>query len=128
MTMKKDEVKAVKWYRKAALRGDADAQFNLGVCYAKGEGVEKDEVEAVKWYRKAALQGHADAQFNLGIRYAKGRGVEKDEVEAYKWVLLADAQGNEDAKEAMALVEKELDAAGRREGQKRAREWKPGKP
>ena len=52
----KDEVEAVKWYRKAAEQNDADAQNNLGVCYANGQGVAKDEVEAVKWYRKAAEQ------------------------------------------------------------------------
>ena len=30
-----------------ATRGEADAQFSLGVCYANGAGVEKDEHEAV---------------------------------------------------------------------------------
>jgi len=34
----KDEVEAVKWFRKAAEQNLADAQYNLGVCYAKGEG------------------------------------------------------------------------------------------
>ncbi|MCD7798298.1 MAG: SEL1-like repeat protein, partial [Akkermansiaceae bacterium] len=37
-----------------AEQGDAEAQYELGVCYFKGEGVEKDEKEAVRWYRKAA--------------------------------------------------------------------------
>ena len=55
----KDEVEAVKWYRKAAEQNHAAAQYNLGVCYANGQGVAKDEVEAVKWYRKAAEQNHA---------------------------------------------------------------------
>ncbi|KAB2645301.1 MAG: SEL1-like repeat protein, partial [Verrucomicrobia bacterium] len=41
-----------------AKQGDADAQFNLGVCYESGNGVAKDYVEAVKWYRKAAEQGN----------------------------------------------------------------------
>jgi TPR repeat protein len=80
----KDEVEAVKWFRKAADQGNAEAQSNLGVMYAKGEGVVKDEVEAVKWFRKAADQGDADAQYNLGVMYAKGQGVVKDEVEAVK--------------------------------------------
>ena len=35
----------MKWFRKAAEQEDADAQYNLGVCYANGEGVAKDEVE-----------------------------------------------------------------------------------
>ena len=33
-----------------AEKGDALAQFNLGVCYDNGQGVAKDKVEAAKWY------------------------------------------------------------------------------
>ena len=29
----KDQVEAVKWYRKAAEQNYAEAQYNLGVCY-----------------------------------------------------------------------------------------------
>ena len=39
----------VKWIRKAAELGDAEAQFNLGVRYANGQGVEKDEEEAAEF-------------------------------------------------------------------------------
>src|SRR6266496_1681980 len=34
----KDQVEAVKWYRKAAEQNYAKAQFNLGVCYDEGAG------------------------------------------------------------------------------------------
>ena len=121
----KDEVEAVKWYRKAADQGVAKAQSNLGGSYALGHGVAKDEVEAVKWYRKAADQGAAQAQFNLGGMYWFGDGVVKDELEAYKWWLLAGAQGNENAKKTIPLIEKDLTASQRAEGQRLAREWKP---
>lgn len=53
---------AFEYYLKAARQGDAEAQYNLGVCYRKGYGVEKDLTEAVKWLRKAADQGFAEAQ------------------------------------------------------------------
>jgi len=43
------------------------AQFNLGMCYANGDGVAKDAEQAVSWYRRAAEAGHTDAQFNLGV-------------------------------------------------------------
>lgn len=49
----RDDVEAVKWFRKAAEQNNADAQYNLGVCYRDGQGVVKDEPEAVKWFRKA---------------------------------------------------------------------------
>jgi TPR repeat protein len=58
----KDEVEAVKWFRKAAGQEYAGAQYNLGVCCQLGTGVTKDEQEAVKWYRKAAEQGDAEAK------------------------------------------------------------------
>ena len=64
--MAKDYVEAVKWYRKAAEQNHAEAQYNLGICYAGGQGVEKDYVEAVKWFRKAAEQNDAEAQYSLG--------------------------------------------------------------
>jgi TPR repeat protein len=53
----KDEAEAVKWYRKAAEQNDDDAQYNLGVCYAKGQGIAKDYVEGYKWLLLAAAQG-----------------------------------------------------------------------
>jgi len=58
----KDEAEAVKWYRKAADQGFANAQFNLGYMYANGRGVVKDEVEAYKWYLLAGAQGDEDAK------------------------------------------------------------------
>ena len=64
--VKQDHTEAVKWYRKAAEQGDANAQVNLGVCYDKGQGVKQDHDEAAKWYRKAAEQGDAQAKAYLG--------------------------------------------------------------
>ena len=56
-------------YTKAAKQGDAVAQYNLGVCYDDGEGVEQDKQKAVEWYTKAAEQGLAEAQCDLGLCY-----------------------------------------------------------
>ena len=59
-----DYVEAVKWYRRAAERGYAPAQFNLARCYACGLGVAKDYFKQAKaWHLKAAERGHAVAQF-----------------------------------------------------------------
>lgn len=57
----KNRVEAVRWFRKAADQGHAEAQFNLGNCYYNGEGVALDRAEAVRWLRKAADQGHDEA-------------------------------------------------------------------
>jgi TPR repeat protein len=64
--VKQDDKEAMKWYRRAADQGYADAQYNLGVMYGQGQGVEQDFKEAVKWLQKAAEQGHVEAQRVLG--------------------------------------------------------------
>ncbi|WP_314252108.1 tetratricopeptide repeat protein, partial [Eikenella halliae] len=68
----------VRWYRKAAEQGDAEAQFNLGAMYATGRGVRQNYAEAGKWFRQAAEQGYAEAQYNLGAMYFTGGGVHQD--------------------------------------------------
>ncbi len=52
----KDDVEAVKWYRKAAEQGDAKAQFVLGIRYDDGRGVHQDYVMAHVWYNLAAAR------------------------------------------------------------------------
>jgi len=103
-----------------AENGDAVAQFNLGKCYAIGEGVEQDMSKAVMWIRKAAEQGFVDAQGALGGFYAVGRGVEKDSEEAVKWFHRAAEQGDDKAQCALGScyvfgegVEKNIDEATR---------------
>jgi TPR repeat protein len=94
---------AVRWWRKAAERGHAKAQFNLGCCYRDGQGVPQDYVEAVKWHRKAAEQNLAAAQGELGDCYARGEGVPEDQVEAVKWYRKAAEQNDADAQFNMGL-------------------------
>lgn len=84
---------AVKWYRKAAEQGNADAQNSLGVCYYNGNGVVQDYSEAVKWFRKAAEQGNAAAQSKLGACYQLGKGVKRNYAEGVKWYRTAAEQG-----------------------------------
>jgi hypothetical protein len=67
-----------KWHQKAAERGNANAQFVLGMMYRDGRGVLKDDVKAMQWIKKAAEQGYAEAQFRLGIAYLLGQGVAHD--------------------------------------------------
>jgi hypothetical protein len=60
----KDDIKAVKWYRKAAEQGNPDGLFSLAVIYAKGQGVVKDEIEAYAYYNLAGIT-REDARKNL---------------------------------------------------------------
>jgi hypothetical protein len=45
-----------------AEKGDADAQYDLGVLYQTGEGVPADYVQAYKWYHLAASRFTASEQ------------------------------------------------------------------
>jgi hypothetical protein len=90
----KDDVEAVRWYRRGAEAGNALGMYNLGVMYAEGRGVAKDDAEAVRWYRRGAEAGNALGMYNLGVMYAEGRGVAKDDVEAVRWNRRAAEAGN----------------------------------
>ena len=57
-----DYAKALRLIRPLANDGDASAQFNLGLMYTTGQGVQQDNAAAALWFRKAAEQGYAPAQ------------------------------------------------------------------
>ncbi len=84
---------AFESYRQMAEQGFAPAQFNLGVMYENGEGVDQDYKTAIKLYRQAAEQGYAAAQYNLGVMYRYGEGVAQDYKQAVKWYRQAAEQG-----------------------------------
>jgi hypothetical protein len=65
---------AVDRWRSPAMKGDSDAQFNLGQAYKLGRGVPADLNQAELWYGKAAAQGHeqAEASYALAL-FANGK-------------------------------------------------------
>jgi TPR repeat protein len=85
---------AIKWYGRAAERGNADAQVNLGNIYTNGTSVVQDYAAATSWYRKAAAQGNAEAQYNLGVVYTEGLGVPRDYAAAASWCRAGLRQGS----------------------------------
>ncbi|MCQ2380638.1 MAG: hypothetical protein MJ025_06945 [Victivallaceae bacterium] len=52
---------AASYFAKAAGQGHAESQYELGVCYRDGKGVEKDVNESRKWFSLAAKQKNQDA-------------------------------------------------------------------
>jgi len=80
--------------RSEAERGDAEAQFTLGLVLARRDGVKHgDWAEAVKWYRLAAEQGYAAAQHEMGVLCAVGAGMRKEPEAAAGWYRKAAEQG-----------------------------------
>jgi len=91
---KKDFVKAEGWLRKAAMKGNAEAQAGLGLFYFSGLVLPQDFIKAEQWSRKSAEQGNASGQQLLGFAYFTGQGVKKDYAESERWFLKAAAQGD----------------------------------
>ena len=113
------------WLRLAANQGDARAQFNLGLIYDHGRGVQQDAAEAAKWYRKAAYQRHAEAQFILGVMHIDGDGVAQDYVLAHMWFSLAADQGFENAARNRDITAGLMEPDHLALAERLAREWKP---
>jgi TPR repeat protein len=75
--VEQDYEQAFHWFERAAEQGFARAQFNLGLCYERGEeelsgmGQTRDREKALEWYAKAAKQGLLQAEVNAGILHAE---------------------------------------------------------
>ena len=81
----------------AAEEGLDLAQYNLGILYFTGQGVDQDLAEAFRWTEAAAQQGHVAAQFNLGSLYFSGDGVEANTDKAIEMFELAAWGGHANA-------------------------------
>lgn len=66
LPVKRDMTTAFQYYLESAEKGYVTAQYAVGECYEKGDGIKKNKDEAYKWYQKAADQGHLQAQEKLG--------------------------------------------------------------
>ena len=73
--MKINEGDVVARWVDAAERGDAEAQFRLGMLCKKGSGeFPKSPSDALVWLTRSADQGHIQACCHLGILYKYGDG------------------------------------------------------
>ena len=84
-----DYAQALAWTRKAAERGNAAAQHNLGFIYDRGVGVRRDPSAAINWYRRSAKQGHSRAQWRLAALFRAGDGAPQDFDLAASWMRKA---------------------------------------
>jgi TPR repeat protein len=83
-----DKARRELW-RPAALEGDAEAAYTLGVMHRDGKGVVQDDAEAMKWLRIAAALGEGRAMLALGRAYERGEGARADRIKAMAWYRLA---------------------------------------
>ena len=88
----------------AAKTGNAKAQHDLGILYAKGDIVGRDYERAWHWFREASLQGLANAQYNLGVLYENGLGIAADAAQAVIWYHSAADQGHANAQHNLGVL------------------------
>jgi Sel1 repeat-containing protein len=71
---KKNYEDAFRIYLKIANKGDERAEYNVGMLYMKGLGVERKKMDAYKWLRRASKHGNKEATLyfkQMNERYEK---------------------------------------------------------
>ncbi|MEZ0262028.1 MAG: tetratricopeptide repeat protein [Alphaproteobacteria bacterium] len=112
---------AKKLYQEAADKGNAVAQFNLGVLLELGIDKKSDHTAAAMLYAKAADQGLSVAQYNLAELFAQGQGVKRDDAAAAKLYLKASEIGYPPA--LFRLAEMALIGRGMQADAVKAKAW-----
>jgi TPR repeat protein len=79
--------------QRAAVYGDDNAAFELGMAYETGYYVHRNCTKAAYWVRIAAQEGSPEAEYNLGLRYRNGDGIAIDDSEAERWLKEAADHG-----------------------------------
>ena len=99
-----DYATAHRVWKSLAEGGDGPAQYNLGLLYEHGLGVERQLGEAVKWYGRAAENGVADAQKTIGDLYVKRFWGRQDYAKAALWYERAAKQGHAEAQRELGRL------------------------
>ena len=91
------EADAIKWYEKAARRGDARAMHNVGVMLVRGMGRPADPTEGRRWLTVSFERGIVESALMLGDMARRGTGGSPDARRAaafFRWAAEhGDARG-----------------------------------
>lgn len=98
---------ATSFLRRAAQKGVAPAQYDLGKLYERGNGVERDLAEARNLIQKAAEAGHVGAMYDYALFLAEGEGGPRSEPDAVTWFNAAATHGLVDAQYNLGVVHAE---------------------
>lgn len=80
-----------------AERGEAQAQYQLGLNYRDGQLGARDPASAYAWLQRAADQGHTEAQYVLGTMHLIGQGALQSFPSAFEWFERAAQQNHAEA-------------------------------
>ncbi len=107
---------AFRYYKFAADKGNAYAQYKVGSAFYHGNGVTMNREAAQEYYGKALHQFIASAEKEpnatvehmIGRMYHYGQGTEKDYAEAQRWYQKSYEHGNEEAQESLRKLESDM--------------------
>lgn len=84
-------------YQAAEQDKSAEAQFELGLAFLKGNGVPKNNERAIAWLNVASENGHGSASYQLGRLYEQDKSVVTDHSKAIEYYVTAVQQKQFDA-------------------------------
>lgn len=111
-----DKAKAEDFYRRAADKGHAPAQSNLGILLAQ----RGEKARAAELWQKAAAKRDARAQYMLGVLHFNGDTLPKNWPLAYAYMTQANNAGLPQAGRALATMTASLSPADRAAGSEMA--------
>jgi len=116
---------ALKFYERAAEKGNPVAENAVGAMYYYATGVPLDEAKGTRYFQKAAEKGMARAQVHLAHVYLMGSTLPRSKVEALKWIFRANVQGEVTARVTLrdlltGITEAEISQALEETGLERA--------
>ena len=90
----KDYKTALYFLSLFAANGDARANYNLGIMYREGLGVDQDDIEALTHFIAAAEDGHMLGNYAVGLAFLRGRGSDVDGEAALSYLKEATLLGH----------------------------------
>lgn len=99
--VEKDLERSIKYYKKAASLGEANASYILGVLSHQDGDLE----QAHSCFLTAAHLGHLDSQVNVAANYLYGEIVIQNNELAYYWAKIASNQGDAESKKIISAAE-----------------------
>jgi len=88
-----DYKEALKYYERAAEKGNPLAENAIGGIYYEGLGVPSDQKKGAEYIQRAANKGMTRAQVHLADILLIGDILPKNKIEALKWLFRANVQG-----------------------------------
>lgn len=95
MAAKADDTASFNAMVALANKGDAEAQYHVGMMYNNGIGTQQDRKQALEWFQKSAASNDPLGAYKLGCYYdGQGAGIiELDPDQALKYKLIAAEAG-----------------------------------